>query len=91
MYKKIKDRRKQKIIEKFYQVIIEDLLERASLISIDRWFSVSPSLLISHAVSRYLMGSYRIATEIKAKAVTATGASFTTDFTGGGYYRGGIR
>jgi len=31
------------------------------------------------------VGSYHLATEIKAKALTANGVSFITDFTGGGY------
>lgn len=38
----------------------------------------------AHAVSRYPVGSYRLATEIKEKQV-GNGVSFITDFTGGGY------
>ncbi len=47
MRKEAEDR-KQEIIEEFYRVIIEDGLEKASLVNIARRLSVSPSLLIHH-------------------------------------------
>ena len=40
--------RKKEIIEQFYQVIVEDGLEKASLVKIAERLSVSPSLLIHH-------------------------------------------
>ncbi|RKZ12300.1 hypothetical protein DRQ53_14980 [bacterium] len=40
--------RKKEIIEQFYQVIVEDGLEKASLVNIAKRLSVSPSLLIHH-------------------------------------------
>ena len=40
--------RKQEIIEQFYQVIVEDGLEKASLAKIAERLAVSPSLLIHH-------------------------------------------
>ena len=40
--------RKQEIIEQFYQVIVEDGLEKASLVKIAERLAVSPSLLIHH-------------------------------------------
>lgn len=38
----------------------------------------------NHSVARYPVGSYKLATEIKAKSFE-NGVSFITDFTGGGY------
>ena len=40
--------RKKEIIEQFYQVIVEDGLEKASLVKIAERLAVSPSLLIHH-------------------------------------------
>jgi len=39
----------------------------------------------SHSVCRYPVGSYRLATEIRAHSLTENGVPFITDFTGGGY------
>ncbi len=42
------DVRKREIIEEFYRVIVEEGLEKASLVKIAKRLSVSPSLLIHH-------------------------------------------
>ncbi|RLB99778.1 MAG: hypothetical protein DRH90_19815 [Deltaproteobacteria bacterium] len=59
--------RKREIVEQFYQVIVEDGLERASLARIAERLSVSPSLLIHHFKNKdelilqlmdYILGKY---------------------------------
>ncbi len=61
--------RKKEIIEQFYQVIVEDGLEKASLVKIAARLSVSPSLLIHHFKNKdelilqlidYIIGKYSV-------------------------------